>query len=311
MPQMTSKTPQSENARSQQSTSAGHEGAALSPPPYGIDFIDRQAERENNTGLPDRLKAGIESLSGLAMDDVRVHYHSSKPAQLQALAYTQGTEIHVGSGQERHLPHEAWHVVQQKQGRVRPTLQAKGVAINDDHGLEREADVMGVKAIQMKCAECAKEQAHEDKLMKAKSRNRETIQLAKGDPCYCPGIGYSPYWNLGEYNDQVGPGESFTATQVKDIFQANANNSSLASLKAKVQSPYESDSDNTELVRLADVNHLIAEVDHIVPQALKGCNSVKNAQIISSYENGVKGDTYPYGKYKGYSVFNPKTNVWK
>ena len=46
----------------------------------------------------------------------------------------------LGSGQEAHLPHEAWHVVQQKQGRVKPTLQMKGAAINDDGALEREAD---------------------------------------------------------------------------------------------------------------------------------------------------------------------------
>lgn len=71
--------------------------------------------KENTTGLPDTLKAGIENLSGLSMDDVQVHYHSSQPAEVQALAYTQGTEIHVGPGQEKHLPHEAWHVVQQKQ----------------------------------------------------------------------------------------------------------------------------------------------------------------------------------------------------
>jgi hypothetical protein len=102
--------------------------------------------RENNTGMPDTLKAGIETLSGLSMDDVNVHYNSSKPAQVQALAYTQGTDIHVGPGQEKHLAHEAWHVVQQKQGRVRPTWQAKSVAINDDQGLEREADVMGEQA---------------------------------------------------------------------------------------------------------------------------------------------------------------------
>ncbi|MFN8395694.1 MAG: DUF4157 domain-containing protein [Bacteroidia bacterium] len=97
--------------------------------------------------LPNTLKSGIESLSGIAMDDVRVHYNSSKPAQLQAHAYAQGTDIHIAPGQERHLPHEAWHVVQQKQGRVKPTLQLKGVAINDDSALEREADVMGVRAM--------------------------------------------------------------------------------------------------------------------------------------------------------------------
>ena len=74
--------------------------------------------KENKTGLPGHLKMGIESLSGYSMDDVKVHYNSSKPAQLQAHAYAQGTDIHLGPGQEKHLPHEAWHVVQQKQGRV-------------------------------------------------------------------------------------------------------------------------------------------------------------------------------------------------
>ena len=103
--------------------------------------------KANNTGLPDSLKRGIESLSGMAMDNVKVHYNSSQPAQLNALAYAQGTDIHVGPGQERHLPHEAWHVVQQAQGRVKPTMQMKeGVPVNDDAGLEHEADVMGGKA---------------------------------------------------------------------------------------------------------------------------------------------------------------------
>jgi hypothetical protein len=80
------------------------------------------------------------------MDDVRVHYGSPKPAALGALAFAQGNDIHLAPGQEQHLPHEAWHVVQQKQGRVKPTLQAKGMPINDDRGLEREADAFGEKA---------------------------------------------------------------------------------------------------------------------------------------------------------------------
>lgn len=105
----------------------------------------------NNTGLPDHLKNGIEQLSGYSMDDVSVHYNSSKPAQLQAHAYAQGSQIHLGQGQEKHLPHEAWHVVQQKQGRVKSTRQLKGkVNINDDVHLEKEADIMGAKALQMR-----------------------------------------------------------------------------------------------------------------------------------------------------------------
>lgn len=101
------------------------------------------------TGLPNSLKAGIEQLSGYAMDDVRVHYNSPNPAQLFAHAYTQGTDIHLARGQEKHLPHEAWHVVQQKQGRVQPTLQTQDYAINDDRTLEQEADTQGYQANQM------------------------------------------------------------------------------------------------------------------------------------------------------------------
>ncbi|ALS63274.1 hypothetical protein AT302_13895 [Pandoraea norimbergensis] len=109
----------------------------------------RQAQAPiNRTGLPDSLKSGVESLSGMSMDHVRVHYNSSAPAQLNAHAYAQGSDIHLGPGQEQHLPHEAWHVVQQAQDRVRPTMQLKaGVPVNDDEGLEREADEMGTKAL--------------------------------------------------------------------------------------------------------------------------------------------------------------------
>lgn len=106
----------------------------------------------NDTGLPDRLKASVEGLSGFPMDDVKVHYGSSKPAQLQALAYTQGTDIHIGPGQARHLPHEAWHVVQQKQGRVSATVKMKGVEINDDTSLEREADLFGQRSLHLATA---------------------------------------------------------------------------------------------------------------------------------------------------------------
>lgn len=105
--------------------------------------------KANNTGMPDNLKSGIENLSGMDMSDVKVHYNSSQPAQLSALAYAQGNDIHVGPGQEKHLPHEAWHVVQQRQGRVEPTMQMKeSIPVNDDPGLEREADVMGQKAVE-------------------------------------------------------------------------------------------------------------------------------------------------------------------
>ncbi|WP_300019834.1 DUF4157 domain-containing protein [uncultured Roseobacter sp.] len=101
-------------------------------------------------GLPGALRSGVERLSGMDMSAVQVHYNSSEPQKVGAHAYAQGTDIHLASGQEKHLPHEAWHTVQQAQGRVRPTRQLKDdVQINDDAGLEKEADMMGAKAMSL------------------------------------------------------------------------------------------------------------------------------------------------------------------
>lgn len=171
------KQPRKVMPASSQTSAAGQDRMTITPPKYGIDWIDtgsnppvagsapsggsplqRMAgqvragsdparQPTNRTGLPDTLKSGIEGLSGLSLDDVRVHFNSPRPAQLQALAYTRGNEIHVAPGQERHLPHEAWHVVQQKTGRVTPTLQVSGININDDARLENEATRQGTKAL--------------------------------------------------------------------------------------------------------------------------------------------------------------------
>ncbi|MEJ6505441.1 MAG: DUF4157 domain-containing protein [Crocinitomicaceae bacterium] len=103
--------------------------------------------KSNNTGLPDNLKSGMENISGHSLDDVKVHYNSPKPSSVNAHAYAQGSDIHVASGQEKHLPHETAHVVQQKEGRVKPTTSVNGMSVNDNSGLESEADSMGAKAL--------------------------------------------------------------------------------------------------------------------------------------------------------------------
>jgi hypothetical protein len=113
----------------------------------------RSRKKENHPALPDSLKAGMETLSGVSRENVHVPYDSPKPAQVQALAYPQGMELHVGPGQEQHLPHETWHVVQQKLGRVKPPPQAPGAPINEDTSLEHEAEVMGAQALQTPRAE--------------------------------------------------------------------------------------------------------------------------------------------------------------
>lgn len=115
-------------------------------------MTQRRAERSLPTkgdGLPEDLMAGIEELSGYDMRDVKVYYNSSKPAEYNAEAYAQGSEIHLSAGKEKHLPHEAWHVAQQKAGRVAATENEGDAAINSDPSLEAEADFMGAKALAM------------------------------------------------------------------------------------------------------------------------------------------------------------------
>ena len=143
----------------------------------------QRKEAPNNTGLPDNLKAGVEQLSGLDMSDVKVHYNSSKPASVQAYAYTQGTDIHVAPGQEKHLGHEAWHVAQQKQGRVQPTTSVGGMPVNDDAGLENEADVMGGKAVQMKQKE-NKSRAVANPAAQKKTNAKQRVGFVDNRPDY-------------------------------------------------------------------------------------------------------------------------------
>lgn len=94
-----------------------------------------------NTGIPGAVQEKFEAASGLSFDDVRVHYNSSRPAKLGALAYTQGTQVYVGPGQERHLEHELGHVLQQKRGLVRADGFVNGLPVNRDPALERAADL--------------------------------------------------------------------------------------------------------------------------------------------------------------------------
>ncbi|WP_308910524.1 eCIS core domain-containing protein [Pseudokordiimonas caeni] len=124
------------------------DSAPPSAPGAGKDGVALQ--RKPSAGdLPENLQSGIESLSGRSMADVKVQFNSPEPGKYGAHAFARGTSIHVAPGQEQHLPHEAWHVAQQKQGRVSATGKIGGMPVNTDQSLEREADTMGAKAMQM------------------------------------------------------------------------------------------------------------------------------------------------------------------
>lgn len=111
-------------------------------------------EKPNNTGMPASVKAKMENSFNTDFSSVKVHANSSKAPGVGALAYTQGTDIHFAPGQfspdtkagQKLIGHELAHVVQQQQGRVVPTTEIGGMPVNDNPGLENEADKLGDKA---------------------------------------------------------------------------------------------------------------------------------------------------------------------
>lgn len=107
-------------------------------------------KKPNNTGIPDDLKTTIEALSGLSLDQVKVHYNSDKPELMNAHAYTEGFNIYIAPGQEKHLAHELWHVVQQMRKEVSkeiPLQQNKSA--NESKNLENRAEKDGQKALKL------------------------------------------------------------------------------------------------------------------------------------------------------------------
>jgi hypothetical protein len=102
-------------------------------------------QKLKKSDMPATLKASVENLSVYSMDDVKVYYNPDMPAQLQVNAYSKGTKTHQAEGQEKHLPHEARHVVRQKQGDLKPAFQVDGKLINDDVSLKNEAGETEIK----------------------------------------------------------------------------------------------------------------------------------------------------------------------
>jgi hypothetical protein len=103
--------------------------------------------------LPDPLRDKMERAFNTDFSTVTVR-ESSEASNLGAQAFARGAELVFAPGQydpasargQSLIGHELAHVVQQSEGRVAPTIQGNGLAINDDAGLEAEADDMGARA---------------------------------------------------------------------------------------------------------------------------------------------------------------------
>jgi hypothetical protein len=117
---------------------------AAEPPP---------AASGSGAPLPAQVQHKMEGAFGFDFSSVRVH-EGERAGALGAQAYTQGDQLHFAPGKydpasaggQALIGHELAHVVQQSEGRVAATTQYKGVAVNDDAGLEHEADDWGERA---------------------------------------------------------------------------------------------------------------------------------------------------------------------
>ena len=127
---------------------------------------DRDKYRDKSTGIPVQMKHYIESKTGLSYDDVRIHYNSDRPRQFKALGYTQGNNIFLQHGQEKHLMHELCHIAQQKKGIVKPTSLIGEYVINDNTELENEAEL---------CEDQYKREAPIQMLREAVAQGSETM----------------------------------------------------------------------------------------------------------------------------------------
>jgi hypothetical protein len=105
-----------------------------------------------SSSLEGEVQAKMEDSFGQDFSGVRIHKDSGSAKDMNAKAYTQGTDIHFAPGAYHPdskeglalIGHELTHVVQQRQGRVgQEELHGKGLEINQDAGLEKEADEAG------------------------------------------------------------------------------------------------------------------------------------------------------------------------
>lgn len=141
----------------------------LAPPPFAVTASghDGQEAAEEESMQKDsdggdigggrlgNVQKQMESAFNADFANVYVHENSQEATEMGALAFTKGNDVHFAPGMfqpntqtgKELIGHELAHVVQQRENRVAPTTQTQtGMPVNDDKGLEGEADLMGAKA---------------------------------------------------------------------------------------------------------------------------------------------------------------------
>lgn len=129
-------------------------GASCQVAVPGATPMPAQIATGGGAALDAPVQAKMEGAFGADFANVRVHADSRDATAFGAEAFAYGDDVHFAPGRyqpgseagQELLGHELTHVVQQRAGRVAASAQARGIGINQDAGLEAEADRCGALA---------------------------------------------------------------------------------------------------------------------------------------------------------------------
>lgn len=117
----------------------------------------KDKRQSNKNGVSEKDSTIIDNMSNLFnndFSDINLHTNSNQANNLDALAFTQGNDIHFAPGMynpdtksgKELIGHELAHVVQQNNGLVSPSAIKGKFKISENDNLENEADIIGKKA---------------------------------------------------------------------------------------------------------------------------------------------------------------------
>ncbi len=119
------------------------------------DFFTPPVQMKRNEDLPEDFQTKMESSFGEDFSNVKINKDSKDANELDALAFTQGNNIHFKNGEfdssskngQELIAHELSHVVQQRHRDIGTTHKENNYDVNDNEGLEKEADINAKKAV--------------------------------------------------------------------------------------------------------------------------------------------------------------------
>lgn len=198
------------------------------------DKEEKNSNNQNSSETTQSVQTKAGDVLGEDFSDVKIT-ENSKAKDLDALAYTQGNEITFAPGQlqpqnkegQSLLAHELAHVKQQRQGNVKPTIQTKGLNVNDDSQLEQEADNMSEKIVQhqntqLKTTEQASLDTSNDVIQKKDVALPEKLGSTQSGPIAQKGVGDAHPFSVNDVN-QGSIGDCYFLASLVAVANSNPN----------------------------------------------------------------------------------------